>query len=137
MVLAALLLQTAAPQPLPPPGSEAGCDRSAIRYTPEREWSGVWVNHFEGSQFFEGATSAAKLPWLERPVWFEDRAYIANAALDPADRGYAKAYRIRFIGRRTIDAPVGQRCGFGHFGMSQADIYPTRILSIERLGDLP
>lgn len=135
MLLAALLLQAAAPT-VPAPGSdETGCDRNAIRYTPEREWTGVWVNHFEGSRFFDGATSADKLDWRPPGTWFEDRGNIALTSVPMEDRGYGKAYRIRFIGRRTIDALRGSRCGFGHMGSAGAEIVPTRIISIERLPD--
>ena len=134
MLLAALLLQAAA-LPLPPPGSDRGCDRNAVRYTPEREWRGVWVNHFEGSLFYEGETSADRLDWGRPLVWFYDRDKIALTSVPMEDRGYGKAYRIRFFGRRTIDAPQGHRCGFGHMGSSSAEIVPTRMISIVRLTD--
>ncbi len=138
MFLAVLLFQAAAPPPrsFPVPSDDAGCDRSAIRYTDEREWDGVWINDFEGSQFIEGATSLAGLrrnaPWVS----FDDRD---RAAFDGTGLGvgsYGKAYRIRFIGRPSIDAPTGSRCGFGHMGMSAATIVATRITAMEPLGDI-
>lgn len=135
MLLAALLLQAVPPQRFPLLGDEPNCDRTAIRYTLEREWAGVWVNHFEGSQFFEGATSTVNLDWRHRGTWFEDRGNLALTSVPLNDRGYGKAYRIRFLGHRTIDAPAGYRCGFGHMGSTDAEIIPTRILAIERLPD--
>ena len=136
MLLAALLLQAVPPlPPFPPPGSDRGCDRSAIRYTAETEWTGIWVNHFEDSRFFEGATSAAKLDRRAPGTWFDDRGNIALTSVPMEHRGYGKAYRIRFLGRRTIGPAPGYRCGFGHMGSSSAGIVPTRIISIERLPD--
>ncbi|KQM57278.1 MULTISPECIES: hypothetical protein [unclassified Sphingomonas] len=139
MLLAALLLQAGAPpaNPYPVPGDDPRCDRSAIRYTPEREWSGIWVNHFEGSQFFEGKTGVAAIDWRQRGVWFDDRDNMALTSVAMEHRGSGKAYRIRFLGHRTIDEPEGYRCGFGHMGSSIAEIVPTRILSIVPLEDRP
>ncbi len=73
MLLAALLIRAAPLQAFPVPGDEPGCDRSAIRYTPEREWAGIWANDFEASRFFEGVTGVATCPWKRERIWFDDR----------------------------------------------------------------
>lgn len=135
MLMAALLLQAAAPQPFPPPGSEPGCDRSAIRYTADREWSGIWANDFEGSRFFDGADDVATLPWRGTNIWF-DRNRAAFDDLPSIWTEYGKAYRVRFTGKSTIEAAPGHRCGFGHMGGSDGEVVVTRVLSIEPLGDL-
>ncbi|MDJ0278728.1 hypothetical protein QLH51_18200 [Sphingomonas sp. 2R-10] len=136
MLLAALLLQ-AAPLPVPPPpGDEPGCDRNAIRYTAEREWRGIWANDFEGSRFFEGTAEVATLPWRARNIWFDDRKRAAFNDLPSIQTEFGKAYRVRFVGKASVEAPPGQRCGFGHMGMSDGEVIVTRILSIEPLGDL-
>ncbi|MBD8677514.1 hypothetical protein [Sphingomonas sp. CFBP 13720] len=138
MFLAVLLLQAAAPPPrsFPAPGDDAGCDRNAIRYTDEREWDGVWINDFEGSEFIEGATSLAGLRRNVARAWFDDRDRAAFDGTEFVPGPFGKAYRIRFIGRRSIDAPPGSRCGFGHMGMSTATIVATRITAMEPLGDI-
>ncbi len=138
MFLAVLLLQAAAPPPrsFPAPGDDAGCDRSAIRYTDEREWDGVWINDFEGSEFIEGATSLAGLRRKVARAWFDDRDRAAFNDTGFVPGPFGKVYRIRFTGRRSIDAPPGSRCAFGHMGMSTATIIATRITAMEPLGDI-
>ncbi len=136
MLLAALLLQAAAPQSFMPPGDEPGCDRKAIRYTTEREWTGIWANDFEGLRFFEGAEDVATLPWRGKNIWFDDRSRAAFNDLPSVRTEEGKAYRIRFFGKATIDAPPGYRCGFGHMGMSDGEVIATRVLSVKLLGDL-
>ena len=120
-------------------------DRKCLEFEEPREMSGVWVNDFEGSAFYEGARSWAELessaPRSGRAPWFE----IDEATVLPKSfrRRYYHAYRITFVGRRAkprppgppgIPPPPGGWGGFGHMGMSASMILADRVIRSEDLG---
>ncbi|RNJ62534.1 MAG: hypothetical protein EDM03_13965 [Porphyrobacter sp. IPPAS B-1204] len=76
-----------------------------------REFSGVWLLEFEGSQFFEGATLATVRDFDPADAgWLEEGDAIDVEKLFARDGGYADCYKVRAFALRF----KGQR----HFGVS-------------------
>lgn len=119
-------------------------DRRCLAFEPARTMTGVWVNDFEGSAFYEGARSWAELEAgvRQRPPWFE----IDDATVLPSTfrRRYYHAYRITFVGRQAKPRPRDARGsppgmpeppgGFGHLGMSTSMVLADRVIRSEDLG---
>lgn len=98
---------------------------------PPRRHRGIWLDEFEGSRFFEGATDPAAVrnmirdrarrerrgPWGE---WLE----FAREDKSTLPSRNARLLAIEFIGRRTL-----YRGSYGHFGMSETQIIVDRVIS--------
>lgn len=119
-------------------------DRACIGFQPPREFSGIWVNHFEGSEFIEGGTSLADVPRGARErVWLDMEN--SKWASDDWRREYGHVYRVRFSGRAALDmhrkpgfAPNRtEPPGYGHFGMSNGLVMVDALLEFEDLGEAP
>ena len=107
-------------------------DRCMWMRKPER-LKGIWLDEFEGSRFFEGATTAAQAirqvcgrprgrgPWGE---WLEEGRW-PSPPLEPGE-GRARLIRLEFVGRRT--AYPGS---YGHFGGSRSLVLADRLSKAE------
>lgn len=100
-----------------------------------REFSGVWLYEFEGSNFVEGATGIpTQRPASEEADWFEWTEWPRLEALMDKDLSYedchrVQAFRVTFVGRRTHHP-----FGVGHLGLSRSKVTVQRPISAERLG---
>ncbi|WP_448664856.1 hypothetical protein ACG3SL_09340 [Sphingomonas sp. CJ20] len=112
-------------------------DRECVAFSPQREFSGLWISAFEGSEYFDGARSAADLPAPEHGggVWFEtDATSKLPAHWAPKD---SQVYRVRFLGREAADGKRPPGLGYGHFGMFAGMVLVDELRSIEDLGPYP
>jgi|GEM_PF-1486059 len=101
-----------------------------FRFSEEREYSGVWVDKFEGSTFVEGASRLpSEITLDERSVWLSVPSSLYEQGLMPR-RDYESecssfaAYRLQFLGRERIGAA-------GHFGMWSKEIVVDELLEVE------
>lgn len=104
--------------------------------TPSRQFSGVWLNEFEGSSFVEGATrTPAERPSYKDTDWFDwhDQplleAVMDDGRSDP-NCHLVHPIRVTFVGHRT-HYPFG---GAGHMGLWPSKVTVHRTISAERLG---
>ncbi|PZR30828.1 hypothetical protein [Caulobacter segnis] len=101
-----------------------------------QQYSGVWLDEFEGSTFVEGATGTPKtFPVPKKTDWFEWRDQpLLEAVMNerPEDGGCHDVLPVlvTFVGRRTY-YPFG---GTGHLGMWRSKITVQRTISAKRLG---
>ncbi len=105
---------------------------------PERRFSGIYVDDFEGQRFFEGANGISDLDFGARPnVNFEPDIVGVGGRFGITQRAYGLAYRVTFKGvmrsRGTSERPAAP-CGYGHVGGSDKHIDLTAIETIEPLG---
>jgi hypothetical protein len=101
-----------------------------------RQYSGVWLDEFEGSIFVEGAAETPKtFPVPQKTDWLEWRDQPLLEAVmneDPEDGGCHKVLPVlvTFVGRRTYYAFGGT----GHLGMWRSKMTVQRTISAKRLG---
>jgi hypothetical protein len=108
-------------------------DRDCVVFEdPGRTYHGIWVNEFEGSRYYDKATSIAQVDWHDYRVWFstDEMTRWPNSAKYP--RGHA--YRIVFEGRQALDMKRPPLKGYGHMSMFPGLVLADRIISIEDLG---
>lgn len=152
MLLAALLLQAAAPPQGEPPrlvqrprcAIEVGegsrkvfqyrGDRVCVDFDEPRIFEGIWIDEFEGQAFVEGATRRADLKPGTRHPWFN-----TYEALKPFTKPTGSSstrrqlYKVRFVGRQAADMDRQALQGYGHFNMSPGLLLLDEMLSIEPL----
>jgi hypothetical protein len=108
-------------------------DRACIDFTPPRRVSGIWIDQFEGSSFFEGLTKASQLSGREHTTWLtiDDETVVP----DGFKREYrGNIYHVTFIGRTAKDMNRKPLEGYGHFGMSPGLVLVDRLLEWKNLG---
>ena len=106
---------------------------------PAQRYQGIWLDAFEGSEFFEGAKDARDVEAemtrrtasleLVVGVWVNWPATPASTSDTDSQSGHL--FAVEFIGRRTEHA--GR---FGHFGMFQHEMVVDQIIS-QRALDTP
>lgn len=96
------------------------------RFQPQRTFSGIYIDQFEGQHFVEGA--AGPPPYSTREtVWLHlgaGQRRSLNARLGPNPPRRPRFWQLTFVGRRA----VGQG-GFGHMGGSDGLIVVDQIRS--------
>ncbi|MFN3433981.1 MAG: hypothetical protein ACK4ZY_06235 [Sphingomonas sp.] len=95
--------------------------------------SGIWVNDFESSMFFDGARRVEETRHRRGDLWFD----IDDKTKVPRNfrRLYGHAYRVTFVGWRAPDvSATNQPEGYGHLNRWQKLVLADRILSMEDLG---
>lgn len=105
---------------------------------PERRFSGIYVDDFEGQRFFEGAAHIGDLDFRARPIVnFEPDIVGVGERFGITQRANGLAYRVTFKGvmrsRGTIERSAPP-CGYGHFGGAGRHIDLTAVETIEPLG---
>ncbi|RAK50953.1 hypothetical protein DJ018_17480 [Phenylobacterium deserti] len=94
---------------------------------------GVWLNTFEGSAFYEGATSLADARGEAR-VWFRhEEPLIAWKGAPPKEE---HAYRVVLIGRSAEDMNRPPLQGYGHMGLWPGLVVVDELLELQDLGPL-
>ena len=97
-------------------------DSECYKLAPPQRLSGVWVNAFEGSEFYPGAT--AEPPAQARGLWLEfehrEPLLVAWRSKDPT----AAVLALDLIGRRTL-----VRGRYGHMGGWAEEIVVDRVLA--------
>ena len=103
------------------------------RFSELRNYSGVWLNQFEGSTFLEGREEIPnERPQYEESAWLQYDPPTEPNNLDiydyDEDRGCdpIAAYHVRFVGR---ESPVGG----GHMGLWEREIWAERMIEIKPL----
>ncbi|WP_423142181.1 hypothetical protein ACOYW6_02125 [Parablastomonas sp. CN1-191] len=106
-------------------------DRSSrcYRFDEPKRYQGIWLYEFEGSAFFEGATTAPrKRPSYGSTVWLMYDPVNIDPKLDYdsydklRDCYPAHAFEVEFIGSRSPE-------GHGHLGVFGSEIWVQRMLS--------
>ena len=90
-----------------------------VRMTPRKQFRGLWRADFEGSQFCEGPATACEFTRDGSTAWLSGQT-------EEYEDG--ELYRVKFIGRKTIDAGT-----YGHFGMYAHEVVVDRMISRKRL----
>jgi hypothetical protein len=94
-----------------------------FKMTDQRQWSGLWVNGFEYSDFCPAPASgcpdrnSGELIWLSASRSIHLSSYEGQSA--------APMYEVKFIGRMTSN-----RGHFGHAGLFDREIIVDRLISI-------
>ena len=103
------------------------------RFSELRDYSGIWVNQFEGSTFIEGADEVpTKRPPSEETAWLQYNQAIEPSGIDIFDYDEElgcypiAAYYVRFAGRERPG-------GGGHLGLWGIEIWPERMVELEQL----
>ncbi|MGK6355469.1 hypothetical protein ACMGDH_09585 [Sphingomonas sp. DT-207] len=94
-------------------------DRQCVDFAAPREFTGIWIDEFEGSRFVEGVRDTSALPGFDqgKRVWLEidDESRMPKAwRREPSQQ----LYRVRFLGRASRDQDRPEAMGYGHLGMS-------------------
>lgn len=98
---------------------------------PPKHYRGIWLDQFEGSLFFEGATSAADVKARYRKLlagrfsdkeWLDFAEMLERRLYRDRDFAHARMFAIEFVGRRT--AYKGR---YGHMGNSDSLMIVDRI----------
>lgn len=118
--------------------AQAGSTCPAEIIEPERRFSGIYVDDFEGQRFFEGAAGIGDLDFRARPIVnFEPDIVRVGERFGITQRANGLAYRVTFKGvmrsRGTVEPPA-PLCGYGHFGGAGRRIDLTVVETIEPLG---
>lgn len=110
-------------------------DRACVDFTPARRISGIWIDQFEGSAFYEGAQDLAALGARKDRIWlsFDDGSIIPFGFKRV---GSGNAYRLTFVGRNARDMKRKPIEGYGHFGMSAGLVLVDRLVEWVDLGRL-
>ena len=108
-------------------------------FQPTREFSGIWINEFEGSRFIENGRSLADVPgWHEgEQVWLDMEH---SRWADNNWRRYpGHVYRVRFRGRAACDMhrETAMMGGYGHLGMSNGLVVVDYLYELDDLGEAP
>ncbi|MBI1682519.1 hypothetical protein [Caulobacter hibisci] len=152
VLVAAMFLQASSPPP-PPSPPESHCfvreqtnghvfvrylgDRACVDFAPARTISGVWIDQFEGSSFYEGATSLSDIAGRKHTTWLTLDAQTELPAGFVRKRPTARAYRLTFVGRNARDMDRLPLEGYGHFGVSPGLVLVDRLTVWEDLGPAP
>jgi hypothetical protein len=99
---------------------------------PAREFSGIWLLQFEGSNFFEGATLATVRDYdREDAGWLEEgEAIDIDKVIPEYDAGAAcwkvRAFALRFKGKRHFGMS-------GHLGMWNSSYEVAELIEMKPL----
>jgi hypothetical protein len=94
--------------------------QDCYRFSAARRMRGVWIDEFEGSEFFEGATSRSAVSLKNNDqTWLELENH----------RPTGRAYFMDFIGRKTL--VPGH---YGHMGGSRNLVLINRVISVRPIG---
>ena len=103
------------------------------RFSELRNYTGVWLNQFEGSTFIEGAKDLpVQRPPHEQSAWLEftSSEKLPQLQFYPYDEALGcypvAAYYVRFTGRERPGPG-------GHFGLSGKEIWAERVLEMRPL----
>jgi hypothetical protein len=108
---------------------------NCYRFDPPREYRGIWIYQYEGSEFIENATEVPKQrPDHSRTSWLnQDKKIFDPDIADPALEydpklgcGRIQAFKVRFVGQRNPHRG-------GHMGLWPSEIWMRRLISVERL----
>lgn len=98
-----------------------------FKMLPAQRMRGVWIDAFEGSQFFPGRTTAPGGRGGRPSIWLDtSRVKLPNGYAHGRRNG--RAVLIDFIGRRTR-----YRAPSGHMGMFDYEIIVDRVISAREL----
>ena len=92
--------------------------------TPQRRWTGLWRNAFEGSQFCEKPARECTFDSPGGRVWLTSEVGVGM----PVPHGRGGLYAVDFMGRRTLHRGV-----FGHMGVFDHEIIVDRVISIKQV----
>jgi hypothetical protein len=92
-----------------------------VRMLPRQRYSGVWINEFEGSQFYPDRVTYPKT--RDTTIWL-DVENVALGGLDPDGRGYL----VVFEGRRTMHPGL-----YGHLGSARHELIVDEVVSVRPL----
>ena len=110
-------------------------DRACIKFDRARVIEGVWINEFEGSQFFEGAHNLREAARRHDNVWLT----IDEKSETPAGlkRPSGHAHYMRFLGMTAHDMHRACGHGYGHLECSAGLVLVDRVLAAVDLGEIP
>lgn len=102
---------------------------------PARQFSGIYVDDFEGRRFFEGARTLAEIDLRVGPkVWFSPDIVDQGARFGIDRRYQGHAYRMAFRGTKRGRTARKPACGYGHMNVFDAQIDLITLEAIEPLG---
>ncbi len=106
-------------------------DRKCYRFQPERRFTGIFVDEFEGQQFIEGI--GLKPPYDGRGghIWLQFDEHSKGLNLIRRGEGSTKIWLIEFDGRRNRDPGY-----FGHLGASNGLILVDQVRSAKLLHEV-
>ena len=106
--------------------------RQCVDLTEPREISGVWVNQFESSAFYENAQDATVHGSADRRVWLDfDAISVTPPEFEPQ---YGHAYQLKIVARSAKDMDHKPLQGYGHMGLSDGLVLVDRVVEWEDLG---
>ena len=130
MIAGGFLLLTSLLVGMPEP---APCPREVVE--PERTFTGVYVDAFEGQAFHEGASSLADIGSRRGPApWMSVDLVALASPFGVTRRQPSYAYRVKFRGVRRSRPPYRFPCGYGHMSASGSEVAVSKLLAIEPLG---
>ncbi|MBL0914956.1 MAG: hypothetical protein IBJ13_05410 [Sphingopyxis sp.] len=104
--------------------------RACYSFDPPREFSGIYVDEFEGQQFIQ--TKNLRLPVVApaQSIWLDfDTLSDLGPLKNKPDDG-TQLWHVRFIGRQANSSSA-----YGHMGMSDGAILVDRVLSATMLAN--
>lgn len=90
-----------------------------VKLEPQKRWSGLWRNDFEGSRFCPEPATECDYDTPGDRVWL---------TLRPDSAGDGVLYRVEFVGRKTM-----YRGPYGHFGLSDHEMIVDRMILQEEV----
>ena len=111
-------------------------DYACFKMQPQRRFSGIWLDEFEGSVFLEGVTEPSEAlrriravdrrgpagEWLGWSMSLDDLDPSLRRALERS--ATARLVYLEFDGRRTA-----YRGRYGHMGMSESEVIVDRVIA--------
>ncbi len=99
---------------------------------PERIYSGVFVDEFEGQRFFDGANSMADVNRRAvDSVWMDFDLVGMGESFGIRTRSSNQAYRLSFVGVKRTRGARNIPCGYGHLNTFDSDMRVVSLLAIE------
>jgi hypothetical protein len=105
-------------------------DRACVDFKPPRLYHGVFVDHFEGQAYYDGAASLADLKDRHDRVWFSTDSKTRFLVPIPAPRYRGGAYRVTFRGREAKDMGRKPLEGYGHMSMSEGVVLVDELKEV-------
>ncbi len=110
-------------------------NRECYEYAaPRRTW-GIYIQEFEGDRFLENAKPAKRYAPTD-DVWlsFDRQSDLSRTPQLNRNPGQSTIWAVDFVGRKTAKPA---RYGYGHMGMSDADVIVDTMLAARRLAVFP
>ncbi|MGB3317880.1 MAG: hypothetical protein WA978_06430 [Sphingopyxis granuli] len=108
--------------------------RACHDFLPERRFTGVYIDEFEGQKFIEGHAEADRyiIPcrWISLTV--DDQSDVSRWKGFDIQDGMGRVWLVDFIGRATV--PRREKFGFGNMGADEGEVLVERMLSARLLG---